>query len=136
MVRGTKTKDKAAPSSTILRRDENGQDMDEKWHYRSVIGKLNFLEKSTRPEIAYAAHQAARFCSNPKRSHAIAVKYLARYLQGTQDEGLILDPKVDRSFETYADADFSGNWIQENAMNDPSTAKLRTGYVVMLSAVP
>ena len=85
MIQRTKTKDKAAPSSTILPRDENGQEMDEKWHYLSVIGKLNFLEKSTRPGIAYAAHQAARFCSNPKRLHAIAVKHLARYLQGTQD---------------------------------------------------
>jgi hypothetical protein len=43
-----------------------------------VVGKLNFLEKSTRPEIANAVHQCARFASNPRQSHANAVKYLCR----------------------------------------------------------
>ena len=90
MKANTKIKEKAAPSSTILRRDLDGEPFDEKWDYRSVIGKLNFLEKSTRPEIAYAVHQCARFASNPRRSHANAVKYLCRYLAATKDKGLIL----------------------------------------------
>jgi hypothetical protein len=55
----TKTKDKAAPSSTILRRDLHGAPFNEQWEHRSVVGKLNFLEKSTRPEIACAVHQCA-----------------------------------------------------------------------------
>ena len=38
--------------------------------YRSVIGKLNFLEKPTRPDITYDVRQCARFVSNPKDSHA------------------------------------------------------------------
>jgi hypothetical protein len=76
MKDNTKTKAKAAPLSTILCRDLDGKPFTESWDYRSVIGKLNFLEKSTRPEIAYAVHQCARFASNPKQSHANAVKYL------------------------------------------------------------
>ena len=39
------------------------------WAYRTVIGKLLFLEKSTRGELAYSVHQAARFCEDPKESH-------------------------------------------------------------------
>jgi hypothetical protein len=74
MKNNTKVKDKAAPSSLILRRDLNSEPFDEDLDYKSVIGKLNFLEKSTRPEIAYAVHQCARFSSNPKKSHANAVK--------------------------------------------------------------
>ena len=35
--------------------------------------KLNYLEKGTRPDIAYATHQLARFSSNPKQSHGDAV---------------------------------------------------------------
>jgi hypothetical protein len=54
MLPQPKTKDKAAPSSIILRRDLDGAPFREKCDYRRVIGKLNFLEKSTRPEIAYA----------------------------------------------------------------------------------
>jgi hypothetical protein len=136
MKPNTKTKDKAAPSSTILRRDLDGDPFVEAWDYRSVIGKLNFLEKSTRPEIAYAVHQCARFASNPKQSHANAVKYLCRYLFATKDKGLILRPDASKSFEVHVDCDFAGNWIKEDAMNDPSTAKSRTGYIISYGGCP
>ena len=35
------------------------------WNYKSVIGKLNYLEKSTRPDLAYSVHQCARFMETP-----------------------------------------------------------------------
>ena len=136
MKPNTKTKDKAAPSSTILRRDLDGKPFDEAWDYRSVVGKLNYLEKSTRPEIAYAVHQCARFSNNPKQSHANAVKYLCRYLMATKDRGLILHPSQDKSFEVHVDCDFAGNWVKEDALNDPSTAKSRTGYIISYGGCP
>jgi hypothetical protein len=43
MLPQSKTKDKAAPSSTILCRDLDGVPFREKWDYRRIIGKLNFL---------------------------------------------------------------------------------------------
>jgi hypothetical protein len=137
MLPQSKIKDKAAPSSTILRRDlGDGSPFQEKWDYRRIIGKLNFLEKSTRPEIAYAVHQCARFASNPRESHANAIKYLCRYLLGTKDKGIILRPDVTKSFEVHVDCDFAGNWNKEDAMNDPSTAKSRTGYVISYAGCP
>jgi hypothetical protein len=132
----TKTKDKAAPSSTILRRDLDGKPFDEKWDYRSIIRKLNFLEKSTRPEIAYAVHQCARFTSNPKQSHANAIKYLYRCSMATKDKGLILRPNVSRSFEVHINCDFAGNWVREDAMADPSIAKSSTGYIISYGGCP
>ena len=78
--------------------------------YRSVIGKLNFLEKSTRGDISYPVHQCARFASDPRESHAEAVKRIGRYLMGTKDKGVILDPKVN-SFECYVDAQVSHTLI-------------------------
>jgi hypothetical protein len=136
MKPNTKTKDKAAPSSTILHRNLDGDPFVEEWDYWSVIGKLNFLEKSTRPAIAYAVHQCARFASNPKQSHANAVKYLCRYLFATKDKGLILCPDASKSFEVHVDCDFAGNWIKEDAMNDPLTAKSRTGYIISYGGCP
>jgi hypothetical protein len=136
MKPNTKIKEKAAPSSTILRRDLDGEPFDEVWEYRSIVGKLNFLEKSTRPEIAYAVHQCARFSSNPKKSHANAVKYLCRYLMGTKDKGLVLRSDPSKSFEVHVDCDFAGNWVREDAMNDPSTAKSRTGYIISYGGCP
>jgi hypothetical protein len=136
MKPNTKTKDKAAPSSTILRRDLDGEPIGEKWDYRSVIGKLNFLKKSTCPEIAYAVHQCARFSANPRHSHANAIKYLCRYLMATKDKGLILCPHVSKSFEVHVDCNFAGNWVKEDAMEDPSTAKSRTGYDISYGGCP
>ena len=36
---------------------------------------------STRPDIAYALHQCARFSHNPKRCHEVGLKHISRYLQ-------------------------------------------------------
>jgi hypothetical protein len=100
------------------------------------FGKVNFLEKSSRPEIAYAVHQCARFSNNPKQSHANALKYLCRYLMATKDKGLILCPDVSKSLEVHVDCNFAGNWVKEDAMTDPSTAKSRTGYIVSHGGCP
>jgi hypothetical protein len=136
---GLKATDKrsvpAAPSK-ILRRDESAPPFKCPFHYRKVIGKLNYLEKSTRPDIAYAAHQCARFCIEPKESHVQAVIHLAKYLQNTREEGIILDPDLKKSFEVYADADFAGNWYSKTADEDPSTAKSRTGFVILYGGCP
>ena len=53
----TKTKEIPALSTVILQKDMKGEDLNKDFHYQSVNGKLNFLEKSTRPDISYAIHQ-------------------------------------------------------------------------------
>jgi hypothetical protein len=125
-----------ASPSKLLQRDEQSETVTPPFNYRKVIGKLNFLEKSSRPDIAYATHQCARFCSEPKQSHIDAVIYLAKYLQQTRNEGILLDPKHETSFEVYADADFAGNWFKMMAKDDPSTAKSRSGYIIMYGNCP
>jgi hypothetical protein len=60
---------------TILTSDQEGDDFNDKdFNYRQVIGKLLYLEKSTRPDIACTVHQCARHCIRTKVSHALAVK--------------------------------------------------------------
>jgi hypothetical protein len=76
------------------------------------------------------------FCQNPRQSHANAVKYLCRYLMATKDKGLIMRPDPAKSFEVHVNRDFSGNWVKEDAMNDPSTAKSRTGYIISYGGCP
>jgi hypothetical protein len=131
----TKGKSTPAKSTDRLHRDVHGDPMNEKWHYRSVIGKLNFIEKSTRPDIAYAVHQCARFSNDPKASHASAVKHIVKYLMTTKDEGIYLRPD-DHSFDCWVDADFVGNWNKVHADIDPSTAKSRTGFVINYAGCP
>jgi len=49
-----------------------------------------------------------------------------------------LDPKENKSFEAFADADadFAGNCNSQTAMDDPSTAKSRTGSVITYASYP
>jgi hypothetical protein len=78
---------------TILNQDLHGLPHSEPWHYCSVIGKLNYLEKSNRPDIAYAVHQCASFSKRPTEAQIKAVKLIGRYLQGTRTKGLQCTPK-------------------------------------------
>jgi hypothetical protein len=60
--------------------DHNPKDFE----YHQVIGKLLYLEKSTRPDISCAVHQCARHCDYPKIQHTAAVKRIGRYLLGVR----------------------------------------------------
>ena len=66
-------KETPTASSQILTQNDNGTDHDKSFHYRSVVGKLNYLDKATRPDISFATHQCAHFVVDPKKSLAHAV---------------------------------------------------------------
>ena len=125
-----------ANSSKILTPDLEGQNFNGKFNYRSIIGRLNFLEKSTRPDLAYAVHQCARFSANPKVSHGKAIEHIVHYLRNTKDDGIILKPDSDKAIEAYADADFAGNWNKVEAPFDSNTARSRTGYLITFLGCP
>jgi hypothetical protein len=124
-----------ALSSVILREYKESEPYKEKWNYRSVIGKLNYLEKSTRPDIAYAVHQCARFMENPKVEHAKAVKAIGRYLLATKNKGIVCKPN-EQPLECYSDADFAGNWNKVESEFNRDTARSRTGYVIKYAGCP
>jgi hypothetical protein len=79
----SKTADTPATFENKLHKDVGGKPFDYPWEYCSVIGKLNFLEKSTRGDLAYSVHQCACFMSQPMKSHGEAVKRIGRYLLST-----------------------------------------------------
>jgi hypothetical protein len=118
-----------------LGKDPNGQDMKEPWSYRSVIGMLLYLSTNTRPDIAFAVSQAARFSNNPKQSHATAVKTIVRYLLGTRDQGTIVTPTKMLDIKLYVDADFAG-LFQTEENSDTNSARSRTGYILLLGGFP
>ena len=47
-----------------------------------MIGKLQYVSHR-KPNIALAVGIVARFCTNPKDNHMIAIKRIMRYLKGT-----------------------------------------------------
>ena len=109
--------------------DENGANMKDGWNYRSIVGMLLYLSTNTRPDIAFAVSQVARFSHFPKQSHASAVKTIVRYLVGTKDKGVIYTRPNSLKLECYVDADFAGLYGRENNDN-PTSVKSRTGYII------
>jgi Reverse transcriptase (RNA-dependent DNA polymerase) len=70
----TKSMKTPALSSTILKDGKQLEQHKADWSYRRLIGKLNFLSSSCRPELSCAIHQAARFSADPRTNHTEAVK--------------------------------------------------------------
>jgi hypothetical protein len=125
-----------AASSKLLTRHRNSDAFDGSFNYRSVIGKLNYLEKATRSDISYAVHQCARFVSDPKREHGDAVRWLGRYLKGTRKMGTIMKPVPDMDLEVFVDASFCGDWDPKEAAIDRDTARSRHGYIISYAGCP
>ncbi|KAG7365834.1 reverse transcriptase RNA-dependent DNA polymerase [Nitzschia inconspicua] len=108
----TRPKDTTAVPNSILGPDLEGETFQGNWNYKSVIGKLNFLEKCTRPDISYAVHQCVR------------------------EKGISITPETSKGLECYVDSDFCGNWDPNIAENEPMTSKSRYGYIVKLHGMP
>ena len=122
-------------STKILQKETDSPPFDNHFNYRSVIGKIAYLEKGTRPELAYACHQCSRYSSDPRKVHGEAVKRIGRYLLGTADKGMFIKPDLSRSFEVHVDADFCGNWDRRYG-HEPDSARSRHGYVITYAGVP
>ena len=74
------------PTAVKLDQDKSGKNVDITT-YRGMIGSLLYLTAS-RPDIMFATCLCARFQSDPKESHLIAVKRIFRYLKGTPNLGI------------------------------------------------
>ena len=64
-----------------------------------------------------------------------AVKRIGRYLKGTIENGIIMNP-TENKFKVYVDADFGGLWDKDQAEDHPITSKSRTGYIVTYGDCP
>jgi hypothetical protein len=71
--------DKSTGKSTLaeyvsLGTNADDEACDETFNYRGVAGMMQYISGHTRPDIAFAVIQCARFSSSPKRTHAAALK--------------------------------------------------------------
>ena len=96
--------------------------------YQQIVGSLMYLAVFTRPDIAYAVNQCAKFMSNPGPTHMLAAKRIIKYLAGTKDRKLTYtrttDPALANVLTCYADADHAG---------DPDSRRSVTGFVTTLN---
>ena len=132
----TKSVNTLAASTITLMRDLEGPVHNEKWDYQSIIGKLNFFEKSTQLDLMFSLHNITRFSADPRATHSQAVKWIGCYLLGSQDKGIDMTPDSSKGLKVYANADFCGLFDPETALFDSVTAKSRTGYIIRYMNCP
>ena len=131
----TNTKMHDTPANVVLHHDSEAKPRQQKWHYRSVVGCLSYLQSIVRPDITFAVQQCAKFCNNPNQNHEEAAKRICRYLLSTKDKGLTLRPNLKRGLECHVDADFAGTWTHKTS-HDPSSCHSRTGFVISYAGCP
>ena len=119
----------------LLNKDLDGVPRIEDWNYRAAVGMMNYLVQTSRPDLAMAVHQCARYNNNPMLSHEKAVKRIAKYLKGNIHRGIVYKNDKTRGLECYVDADFAGNWDKADSENAENYFS-RTGYVIMYTGCP
>ena len=126
---------KTPAALTPLATDVDGDLFNESWDYTTVVGMLIYLSKNSRPDITYTVNQCDRFTHNPKGSHAIGVKIILRYLRGTKDEGMDLNPIGFYNVDCYVDTDLLdfGEWktIKIPFVSNPELAFSLYSWVVL-----
>jgi hypothetical protein len=120
---------------TPIHVDQDGPAFNESWQYDLANGMMMYLANNTRPDIAYAVHQAARFTHHPRQSYAVGVKKVAWYLKQTKLEGIFMSPQDSLHVDCYVDADFAG-LFPEASKQDPVSVKSRTRYVILFKGAP
>ena len=134
-MKNSKCTVKTPAATTPLGLDIDGDSFSESWEYPVVIGMLLYLAQNSRPDIAFAIHQCARFSHFPKQSHAVAVKRILRYLNSTKEKGMFITPKKSLTIDCYVDADFAGLWKAEDDQN-PLCVKSRSGFLITVMGCP
>jgi hypothetical protein len=93
-------------------------------NYCSLVGALNYLSVTTRPDITFTVGCLSQFLKNPGILHWNAALHTLRYLKGTKDFGITLrsTPVNQVNFFSYVKASWASFHI---------TAKSTTGYLIL-----
>ena len=66
-----------------------------------LIGSLNWLSISTRPDITTITAMIAKYVSKPNQQYINAAKRVIKYLKGTKDLGITFSSTSDQSLEAH-----------------------------------
>lgn len=79
------------------------------YDYRGLVGSLNYLATTSRPDISFVAHTLSSYLNNPGFNHWTAAKHVLRYLRGTADYQLTFnhDPNGIK-LVGWSDSDYAG----------------------------
>jgi len=87
-IDGYKTPTPAEPGK-VLQKDDTQTSL-ETTKYRSLVGKLLYINKVSRPEISNAVRELAQYFDNPTHQHWKQLIRVCSYLGCTRERGLCL----------------------------------------------
>jgi hypothetical protein len=94
--------------------------------FAKLLGCLQFISNSTRPDISYAVNRLAAYTANPGLQHHGALKRILRYLAGTKTLGITY-----RKSQDVTDADNLFHGYADAAYANADDLKSTTGYVFL-----
>ncbi|KAL2251417.1 UNVERIFIED_CONTAM: Retrovirus-related Pol polyprotein from transposon TNT 1-94 [Sesamum indicum] len=100
---------------------ESEKEKMEKVPYSNVIGSIMFFMVWTRPDVAYAISCLSRYMSNPGPPHYEALKWLLRYLRGSDNIGI--------TFSKNSEHTQLVGYVDSNYAKDRDSRKSSTSYV-------
>ena len=113
----TNAKAATTPGTAGLRADPkdgvSALTSEEATHYRRTVGKLIWMIP-LRPDINYCTKELSRSLQSPTMEDKAKMRHLLRYLKGTEDYMLILEPRLTTSAQatieihTFVDSDWAG----------------------------
>ena len=95
-------------------------------HYRTLVGKLNFLTH-TKPDLSFTAQTLSQFMQAPRIPDLQALHHTLRYIQGTIGQGILLKATDQLSLHAYSDSDWPAC---------PHTRRSVTGYILFFGTYP
>jgi hypothetical protein len=101
-----------------------GSPLPEGHRYLELVGSLQYLANTTRPDISHAVSLLARYRASPTTAHMRAGLRIVRYLLGMKDMGLMYGGQGKQDLTGFVDSDFAG---------DVDSRKSTTGFVFMLN---
>ena len=108
--------------------DDDSEEAIEHNNYQKIVGQIQYLSGTTRPDIVHAASALARYNSCPKKAHWKALRGTLKYLKGSQNLKLTYkatneNPEEKLQVTIYSDADYAG---------DRNNRRSRTGYAIIV----
>lgn len=94
-----------------LKKENNVSDSSMDIKYRELVGSLMYLMLGTRPDICFSVAYFGRFQSCFNSIHYKYLKNVLRYLNGTQELGLVYrkNDEAESKIVAYADSDFASD---------------------------
>ena len=118
-----------SPCSADMRDRLNDAKVDSTLTYpvREILGALNHLAITCRPDICYVVSVLSRFMDKQSEELWLALKRVLRYLKGTANYGIMLSVSQSPQLVFYSDADWAG---------DTSDRKSTTGCLALFGVSP